>query len=92
MGEGTAAERGPFADLILVVGAVAQREQRAVQRVGVEIEQAGLVDQAAGLDQPARARAAFGVLEFGFLFGEAGFLLLMRTHALGERTDHRGLR
>ena len=89
-GEGAAAERGPFADLVRVAGAVAQREQRAVQRVGIEIEQAGLVDQAAGFDQLAGAGSAFGGFEFGFLFGEAGFLLFVRAQALGQRADHGG--
>jgi hypothetical protein len=48
MREGAPTERGPLLALVPVAGAIAQREQRAVEFVGIEIEQAGLVDQTAG--------------------------------------------
>jgi hypothetical protein len=85
MSEGAPTERGPVVHPVLVVGAVAQRQQGAVEGVGLEIEQAGFVDQATGFDQSADAGAAFDALELCFLFGEPGFLLLMRTHALSAR-------
>ena len=87
-GEGPAAERGPLLDLLLVAGTVAQRQQRAIEGVGIEIEQAGFLDQAAGFDQAASARLAPGILELGFLFGKPGFLLFMSTKALSKRTGH----
>jgi hypothetical protein len=72
-GEGTTAERAPLGDLLLVVGTVTQRQQRAIERVAVEIEQADFVDQATGFYQPSRACLASGVLEFGLLLGEPAF-------------------
>ena len=53
--------------------------QRTVKGIGIEIEQGGLVRQTAGFDQPAGAGLALGVLQLGFLFGEAGFLLFVRA-------------
>jgi hypothetical protein len=61
-------------------------QQRAIERVAVEIEQADFVDQATGFDQPACACLAAGVLEFGLLLSEPGFLLFMRAQTLGQRT------
>jgi len=87
-GEGTTAERGPLGDLLLVVGTVTQRQQRAIECVTVEIEQADFVDQATGFDQPSCACLAPGVLEFGLLLSEPGFLLFMRAQTLGQRTGH----
>ena len=83
-GEGTSAQGGPLADLIFVGGAVAQRQQRAIERVGLQIEQPGLLDQTARLDQAAGADLAPGVLEFGFLVGEPGLLLFVRAQALSQ--------
>ena len=71
-------------DLLGVAGAVAQRQQSAVEGVGFELEQAGLVDEAAGLDQLAGAGFALVGFELGFLLGEPGFLLLVGAQALGQ--------
>ena len=46
-GKGVAAERCPLPDLLRVGGAVAQRQEGAVEDVGVEREQADFVDEAA---------------------------------------------
>ena len=87
-GEGAAAQGGPLVDLLVIVGAVAQREQGAIEGVAVEFEQAGLFDQGAGLDQAAGARLAFVELDLGFCLGQAGLLLFMRAQALCKRTSH----
>ena len=87
-GEGPAAEGGPLFYLLGVARPVAQRQQRAIKGVGIEIEQAGFLDQTAGFDQTAGAGLAPGVLELGFLFGKPGFLLFMSTKALSKRTGH----
>ncbi len=83
-GEGSASQGGPLLDLTGVGGAVAQGEQGAVEGIGIEIEQAGLFDQCAGLDESACAGLASRVLELGFLFGQPGFLLFERTKALRQ--------
>jgi hypothetical protein len=80
-GEGAPAEGGPFVDLVLVAGAVAQRQQRAIESVRLELEEAGLFDQPAGLDQAACAGLTLVVFELGFLLGEPGLLLLVRAQA-----------
>lgn len=75
--EGAPAERGSFANLIRVRGAVTLREQSAVKRVGTEAEKPGLVYQAADLDELAGEHLALGIPELGLLFGKAGLLLFM---------------
>ncbi len=87
-GEGAAPESGPLLHLLLAAGRLAEGEQRAIEGVGVEVEEAGLFDQAAGLDHAAGAGLALGDLELGFLLGELGFLLFVRLKALSERTCH----
>ncbi len=52
-GDGVLAKRGREGghhtfDLLLVAGAVAQEQQGAVEGIGVEFEQAGLVEEGAG--------------------------------------------
>ena len=84
--EGAPAEDGPLVDPMLVVEAVAQREQGAVECVGVEIEQTNLFGQCPSFDQPTRAYFSFDILEPGGFFGEPGFMLLMHAEALGQRT------
>ena len=71
-------------DLLGIAGAVAQRQQRAVEGVGFELEEAGLVDEAAGLDQVAGAGFALVGFELGLLLGEPGFLLFVGVQALGQ--------
>jgi hypothetical protein len=55
--------------------------------VGVQIEEAGFLDRAAGFDQAPSAGLAPGVLELGFLFGKLGFLLFMSTKALSKTNE-----
>jgi hypothetical protein len=76
-GEGATAESSPFRELIFVVGAVPQRQQRAVEGVRFQIKQSDFLDQAAGFDKLPRARFAAGILELGLLFGEPCFLLFV---------------
>ena len=73
-GKGAAAERCPLPDLLRVGGAVAQRQEGAVEDVGVEREQADFVDEAAGVDQLAGAGFALVGFELGFLLGRAFWL------------------
>ena len=82
-GKGAAAEGRPLPDLLGVAGAVAQRQERAIEGVGVEYEEAGFGDEAAGLDQLAGAGFALVGFELGFLLGEPGFLLFVGAQALG---------
>ena len=70
--------------LLGVARRIAERQQRAIKGVGIEIEEAGFLDQTAGFNQAAGARLAAGVLELGFLFGKPGFLLFMSTKALSK--------
>jgi hypothetical protein len=86
-GENAAAESGPASDLLRSVETVTQRQQGAVA-VAVQIEEPGLVDETAGLDQAAGTVPALGVFELGFLFGEAGFVLFMGADALDRRASH----
>jgi hypothetical protein len=88
-GKGTAAESGPAGNLLRIAETVAQRQQGAIEGVAVQIEEPGLVDETAGLDQAAGPDLAFGVLQLGFLFGKASFVLFMGADALGQRAGHR---
>jgi hypothetical protein len=65
---------------------LANRRQRLshAMGIGVEVEQPGLLDQAAGLDEVAGVDLAAGVLELGFLFGQPGFLLFVRAQTLSQ--------
>jgi hypothetical protein len=87
-GESPAAEGGPAGDLLRIAKPVAQGQQGAIESVALQVEKPGLVDEAAGLDQAAGADLALGILEPGFLFGEAGFVLFVSAYALGQRTGH----
>jgi hypothetical protein len=64
-------------------GATAARHEG----VGVQIEEAGFLDQAAGFDQSPSTGLAPGVLELGFLFGKLGCLLFMSTKALSKTNE-----
>jgi hypothetical protein len=83
-GKGAPAEGSPLPDLLRIGSTIAQRQQRAVEGVGFELEEASLVDEAAGLDQLAGTGFALVGFELGFLLGEPGFLLFMGAQALGQ--------
>jgi hypothetical protein len=77
-------------DLLGIAGAIAQRQEGAIESVGLEVEEAGLVDEPAGLDQVAGTGFALVGFELGFLLGEPGFLLFVgarcstRERAMGS--------
>ena len=83
-GKGAPAEGRPLPELLGIAGAVAQRQQRAVEGIGLELEETGLVEEPAGLDQLSGAGFALVGFELGFLLGEPGFLLFVRAQALGQ--------
>jgi hypothetical protein len=89
-GKGASSQRRPLAELLRIAGAIAQRQQGAVEGVGFELEEAGLVDKAAGLDQLAGAGFALVGFELGFLLGEPGFLLFVGAQALGPENGPSG--
>ena len=78
-GKGAPSQRRPLANLLGIAGRLAQRQQGAVKGVGLELEEPGLVDEAAGLDQVPGAGFALVGFELGFLLGEPGFLLFVRA-------------
>jgi len=69
-------------NLLRVIGAVAQGEQGAVEGVAVQLQQHGLLDQGAGLDQTTGALLALVEPQLGFGLGKPGLLLFMRAQAL----------
>lgn len=86
--EGAAAKGGPSGDLLRIGGSVAQGQQGAIEGVALQVERPRLIDEAAGPDQAASTNFALGILEPGFLFDEAGFVLFMGTDTFRERTGH----
>ena len=67
------------------------RDQRAQERVRLEIEKPSLVDETARLDQTAGALLALLVADARFLLGEARLLLLEAIYAFSESaTGHHG--
>ena len=74
--------------LVGIIGAVAQRQQRAVEGIAVEFEQSGLLGQGTCFDQTAGALSAFVELEPGLGFGQAGLGLFMRAETFCQCAGH----